>query len=194
MSAATYLTNEDVQNYGSDLLDVTQRAALDAVVPALQHLEQQNVELQRRLAVEARRNLDAAVERAVPNFREVDRDPRWHSWLSGVDILTGRARQVLLNDAIASTDAGRVAAFFRKFQSEVGDQSAGAQASSTASNRTRSSSGKQLYTRDQVKQLYRAHQQGAYAGREVEWARQEADIIRASGEGRILGGTDVAGK
>jgi len=28
---------------------------------------------------------------------------------------------------------------------------------------------------------------GAYAGREVEWARQEADIIAASREGRVSG-------
>jgi hypothetical protein len=34
----------------------------------------------------------------------------------------------------------------------------------------------------------------AYAGREAEWARIDADIVRASVGGRILGGTDVAGK
>jgi hypothetical protein len=42
--------------------------------------------------------------------------------------------------------------------------------------------------------LYRAHQQGAYNGREAEWNRQEVDIIRAGAEGRIVGGVDVAGK
>jgi hypothetical protein len=120
----------------------------------------------------------------------VDRDPRWISWLSGVDALTGRARQVLLDDAIASTDANRVAAFFQKFMREAGDTPA----SAAAPGRARSSSGKPIYTRSQVTQLYRAHQQGAYTGREAEWARQEHDIIRAGAEGRILGGTDVAGK
>ena len=67
----------------------------------------------------------------------------------------------------------------------------GAQPSSTRGHRA---SGKPIYTRDAIKQFYRAHQQSAYNGREAEWARQEADIIRASGEGRILGGVDVAGK
>jgi hypothetical protein len=187
-----WLTVEDEQNYGRELLDVSQRAALHAVAPHLQEIERQNAELQRRLAIEARRNLDARVERAVPNFREVDRDPRWLHWLAGTDALTGRPRQVLLNDAIASTDANRVAEFFRKFQQEAGTQTASASAP-TYSGRTRSS-GKQVYTRDDVKRLYRMHQQGAYAGREAEWAKQEVDIIRAGAEGRILGGTDVAGK
>jgi hypothetical protein len=74
---AAWLTTEDEQNYGRELLDVSQRAALHAVAPAIQDLRQQGAELQRRLAIEARRNLDQAVERAIPNYQEVDRDPRW---------------------------------------------------------------------------------------------------------------------
>jgi hypothetical protein len=85
-----WLTNEDVQNYGSELIDLTQRSALHAVAPHLQEIERQNAELQRQLAKEARRNLDAAVERAIPNYREVDRDPRWHNWLLQTDPLSGR--------------------------------------------------------------------------------------------------------
>jgi hypothetical protein len=185
-----YLTQEDVQNYGNDLLDVAQRSALHAVAPHLMSLEQQNQELQRRLAQEARHRLDQQVERQVPNYREIDRDPKWHNFLRGTDPYTGQPFQSLLNIAIVDGDANRVAAIFRGFMNQTGDTQ---HAYSAAPNRTRSS-GKSFYTRDQVKQLYRAHQQGAYAGREQEWARQEVDIIRAGAEGRIIGGTDVAGK
>jgi hypothetical protein len=185
-----YLTQDDVNNYGSDLLDVTQRAALHAVAPAIQDLQQQGAELQRRLAIEARRNLDHAVERQILNFREVDKDPRWLQWLAGTDALTGRSRQTLLNDAIASTDANRVAEFFRKFQQEAGST----QTAAAAPSRARSSGRPTIYTRAQIRDLYSAHRQGAYAGREAEWARQEHDIIRAGAENRILGGVDVAGK
>jgi hypothetical protein len=99
---------------------------------------------------------------------------------------------VLLNDAIASGDANRIAAFFRGFQQEAGNTQPPAYAN-TASTRTRSS-GRPIYTRTQIKEIYRPHQQGAYVGREAEYARLDADIIRASAEGRILGGVDVAGK
>ncbi len=61
--------------------DFAQRAALHAVAPHLQASEQQNLELQNRLAREARHRLDQQVERAVPNYREIDQDPRWHQWL-----------------------------------------------------------------------------------------------------------------
>ena len=82
--------------------DFAQRAALHAVAPHLQASEQQNLELQNRLAREARARLDAAVERAVPNYREIDQEPRWHNWLRSVDPLSGRVRQTLLDEAIAS--------------------------------------------------------------------------------------------
>jgi hypothetical protein len=88
------------------------------------------------LAIEARRNLDQRVASAVPNYQEIDRDPRWHRWLLEIDSLTGRPRQQLLNDAIASTDAGRVAAFFRGFQQKAGDTQSPASASA-ASGRAR---------------------------------------------------------
>ena len=56
--------------------------------------------------------------------------------------------------------------------------------SSQAHSRT-SSFGKPTYTRPQIQQLYDRHRKGGSAGREAEWARQEADIIAASREGRI---------
>jgi hypothetical protein len=52
-----YLTNNDYENYGSELIDLTQRAAAQVVAPHLQSLEQQNLDLQRRLAQESRRNI-----------------------------------------------------------------------------------------------------------------------------------------
>src|SRR5262249_969770 len=113
-----YLTEQDVQNYGNDLIDFTRRAAAEAVSPHLARLDQENADLRNRLAREARRSLDQMVEAAVPNFREVDRDPRWHRWLLGVDLYSGRVRQQLLNEAIAAASAPRVISFFRGFLNE----------------------------------------------------------------------------
>jgi hypothetical protein len=208
--APAYLTETDVQNYGNDLLDVTQRAALHAVAPHLQALESQNAELQRRLAVEARRNLDQQVELAVPNYREIDRDPRWHRWLLGVDVLSGRVRQQLLNEAISTAQALRVISFFKGFLNEeaatghndpalTSHQPAAPReaaidlGSLAAPGRARPATGgdaslppeRPIYTRAQIRDLYSAQRKGAYVGREAEWARQEADIIAAGREGRI---------
>src|SRR6478752_6622152 len=96
---------QDQESRRSDV-DFAQRAAVYAVAPHLQNLEQQNSELRQRLAIEARHSLDQRVEQALPNYREIDRDPRWHRWLLSVDPLSGCTRQQLLNQAVASTDAG----------------------------------------------------------------------------------------
>ena len=79
----------------------------------------------------------------------------------------------------AATQPG-IVAFFRGFLQQGG--SAGG--SQTARARP---SGKPTYTREQIKQLYEQHRRGAYAGREAEWNRLEADIIAAIREGRVQG-------
>ena len=179
-----WLTEQDRQTYGDELLDMSARAALHAVSPALQDLRQANAELQRRLAQEQRHRLDQAVERALPDFRDRDRDPNWHRWLLGTDVLSGEVRQRLLNAAIQRGDTTAVLAFFKSYEREAG----GTQSSSPAPGRTRSaSSGKQTYTRPQIAALYEQRRQGLWAGREAEWARIEHDIFAAQKEGRVQG-------
>jgi hypothetical protein len=119
---------------------------------------------------------------AAPNWREINRNPRWLQWLQEIDSLSGRTRQQLLNDATAAGDAPRVIAFFRGFQQEVGQAPGRARPARPE---------KPIYTRAQIAQLYSAHRKGAYVGREAEWARQDADIIAAGREGRIRGAEPV---
>jgi hypothetical protein len=196
MTQYSFLTRSDVENYGSDLVDFAQRAAAHAMAPHLQNLSAENAELQRRLARESRLRLDQQVEAAIPNFREIDQDPRWHQWLLGIDPLNGRVRQQLLNDAIASGSFARVRAFFNGFLQQHQEHGATAEPTShTNTGRRRPANyGKPTYTRAQIAQLYDQHRRGVYRGREAEWARQEADIIAASREGRVVNPMDVHGK
>jgi hypothetical protein len=175
---ASYLTQADLDNYGSELLDVTQRAAMQAVDPYLQQLSQQHADLRQRQAREQRRNLDQRVAELVPDYREVDRDPRWHQWLMGVDLMSGRIRQALLNEAINAGNAGRVKKFFDDFRGQQG-QSAG------VSSGRRLAATKPFYTRDQITQLYDQRRRGAFNGREAEWNQIEKDLFDAQKEGRI---------
>jgi hypothetical protein len=189
-----WLTQNDVDAYGTELIDLTQRSALHALAPTLQNLEQANAELRQRLAIEARRNLDQRVAAAVPDYQQIDRDPRWHQWLRAPDPLSGVPRQQLLNDAIASGSATRVRAFFEGFRQEVGGTQSHASARTTSRTRSASSPRGRVYTRAEIAQLYEHHRKGAYAGRDAEWQRLEYDIIRAGAEGRVLNPVDVTGK
>ena len=192
---ADYLTRKDVDDYGHDLVDFAQRAAAQALTPHLQHLDQQNAELHQRLARTSRLALDQSVEQAVPNYRDIDRDPAWHDWLRSSDPLSSQPRQFLLNDAIAQGDAPRVIAFFKGFERASQAAPPAPQHRAAASRAsTRPSPSGTIYTRAQISKLYDQHRRGAYVGREAEWDRLEFDIIRAGAEGRIAGGVDLHGK
>jgi hypothetical protein len=176
----SYLTHQDVENYGPELIDVTQRAALHAVTPHLQMIAEDNAMLRNRLAVEARHRLDAQVERAVPDYREIDHNPLWHRWLLGIDSLSGRVRQLLLNEAISAGDARRVKEFFAQFKREAG----GAQ--TPAASRSRSSrapSGQQIYTPKMIGQIYERRRKGEFS--DEAFAKIEADIFDAQKSGRV---------
>jgi hypothetical protein len=133
------------------------------------------------LAIEARHRLDGQVEQAVPNYREIDRDPRWHTWLLGIDPLSGKIRQQVLNDAIAAGSAPRVVAFFRGFEQEQGGTGHRAAGRSTARDRSAAQS-KPFYTRANIKQNYELHQKGAFWQRgRMESARTRHDCRPARG-------------
>jgi hypothetical protein len=57
------ITSQDHEAYGSDLVDFSKRAAIDAVGPALQQLRQENNNLRSM----AQRSQRADIERALDN-------------------------------------------------------------------------------------------------------------------------------
>jgi hypothetical protein len=112
----------------------------------------------------------------------------------GVDLMSGRVRQQLLNEAINAGNATQVKSIFDGYRrSGSSSQSAGSGSSSRSAGRTRSTAGP-IYSRDQIARLYEQHRKGAYAGREQEWQRLEHDIIAAGREGRVINPVDLAGK
>jgi hypothetical protein len=161
------ITQDDVQNYGTDLLDFTQRAAIQAVSPHLQYLQGENEQLRQRLAQESRARLDAAVEQTIPNFREIDADPAWHRWLLQPDPLTGAIRQQVLDDAIAQGSLSRVQAFFSGFMQEHGGaRHAGARPAPRGRSAMPPSG--RVYTRDEIKRAYELHRTGKLVGPQWE--------------------------
>ena len=188
MTERSYLTQKDVANFGHELLNVAQRAAMHALEPELQRIDRQNAMLGRQLAVERQRGLYAALDRESPGWREVDSDPSWVGWLHGLHALSGLPRQRHLDNAVMRGDAHRVVALFRDFLATRGQR-----APQPRQERPTMASGA-IYTRPQIAALYAAHRKGAYAGREAEWNALEADFVRAAREGRIIGAKSIAGR
>jgi hypothetical protein len=176
----SFLTKDDEDLYGRDLISFSMRAAAQAVAPTVQALERQNAELAQQVARETRKNLDQGVAAAIPNYREIDQDPRWHRWLLGVDSLNGRVRQDLLNAAIDRGDVVACVAMFRGFLREY---RAASETSATAPGRSRSSGVKPIYTNESIKDLYAQRRKGAFT--EDQWKSIEGDLAAALKEGRV---------
>jgi hypothetical protein len=192
MTQYSFLTQDDVQNYGGDLVDFAQRAAAHAMAPHLQDLQQQNAELKNRLDQQTRRDLNATLDAQLPNWRDIDSSPGWRQWLAQPDPLSGIERQRLLNDAIQRGHSSRVLGFFNGFlQENTGHYDSGYEQSQRARRRV-AASGQPGFTREQIAKMYRLRQQGYYD--DQQWARLEAQIIAAGREGRIAGGLDLNGK
>jgi hypothetical protein len=177
-----YLDQGDVDYWGHGGVGSIGRISETFLAPHLENLQAQQHELRKQLARERRVRLDAQVSELVPDWRSIDKNPAWHKWLVGVDPLSGRVRQILLNEAIDNSNARQVQEIFRQYMAQAGQPALGAPLTRTGHSRQ----GGRVYTRAEIKKIYDDHLRGAYQGRDVDWARQEADIIAASREGRIL--------
>src|SRR5262249_6557808 len=103
------ITQDDVTNYGSELIDLTRRAAVDAVSTALNQLRAENQALRQMAARSQNATIQQELDRQIPGWRATYQDPRFADWLAAPDDYSGAVRSQLLRDAVAKGDGGRVA-------------------------------------------------------------------------------------
>jgi len=211
----TLITPEDTQNYGQDLIDLTRRAALDAVTPQLTALEQENQRLTQRLTKQSQMGVVQTLDQQIPNWREINNDIRFKRWLSLPDIYSGVVRKQTLDAAYQAASAPRVLAFFKGFIADEAIVAGNATPDPTqieqptppaprvaavplerlaAPGRARPAGGndapnvpadKPVFTRHQITAFYDDVRRGVYAGREPEKAAFERSIFAAQNDGRI---------
>jgi len=182
---ASYLTREDEQNFGPELLDVAIRAARHAVSPELQRLHEENQELQGQLNSATKMTIDRELDAAVPDWRQINADERFHSWLLMPEPYSGVIRDRLLKDAAAAGDAQRLINFFRGFLREQGGAGQPAAAGHASQRSSRASSGQRIYDRSEITRMWTLRRQGKID--DQAWLRWEHELCRASAEGRVRG-------
>jgi hypothetical protein len=208
------VTEADVESYGDsiDMMRKVSREELSAVTGKLSKIEQLVNQMQTQVVPQVQnvaRTQQATAEqtfwgeltRQVPNFREVNDNDQFQSWLLEVDPLTGYSRQVYLEDAQKNLDANRVARFFLTWLESTG-QAANAQNSNPppaskseleqqiAPGKSRAGAGPatpqaKTYTPKDITDFFEQVRKGAFKGREAERDRIERDIFAAQREGRI---------
>jgi hypothetical protein len=113
-----YLTDADVKEYGHDVIDLAKRAAKEAIEPELLALREENKHLKQLNSETAHNVVIEMLSDAVPNWAEINKDPKFKAWMRSEDFYSGRIRQEMLNEAAAAHNARRVIAFYKGFLTE----------------------------------------------------------------------------
>ena len=202
-SSNTLITEQDKEAFGSDLLDLIDRASEQKVAEFRGHnsqLMEEIKELKGKLGNVSERQVVSDQDRfvaklaaQVPNWETLNVDQGFLAWLAEVDPIYGLPRQVALSNAYESSDADRTATIFKQYQGMLAPtqqrpsqqlQSQVAPTRSRASSAPATSAGdKPIYSQDQIANFYNEWIKGHIDPAEAE--RIEKDINAAYSEGRI---------
>lgn len=197
---------KDVENFGADMVEMVQRYAENVFRAMSSQFSGKAAALEARIAeVEKTVNgvsqkADDTLERqywdglkqAVPDWEQINEDPRWLAWLGEVDPVYGVPRQMALDNAQKALNVRQTAAVFNAFKATL---PAPARAESLATQVAPSSAAPvaqapapaapKIYSAKAVEKFYKDFALGKYQGREAEAERLMAEIDRAAAEGRI---------
>ncbi len=206
------VTAEEASEYGEDFLSVVGRRAREEMAPVIQGYEAKIKELDARLkgvngAVQqtSHEKLLSNLDEKLPNWRQLNTNEEFLSWLRLPDPYSGAIRHDMLKAAYAQGNANRVAAFFNGFLAEeaaVAPVNAEPDASVTkvpkvplqnlaAPGRAKTAASanapaeKPIFTRTQIATFYSDVAAGKFRGRDTEKNKVEAQIFDAQREGRI---------
>jgi hypothetical protein len=205
------ITEEDISSYGTDLIDMARRVAMDTVGPEIEALRAENARLTSRVQSTSKRELFATLDQRMPTWRQVNTDPRFIAWLNLPNVYTGKVRKTMLNDAVNGAQAPQVLQMFKDFLAEAQatghvpqnppiEQQQDAPphkpavdlATLAAPGKARPAQGdaqvpadKPIYSHAQIANYYSEKRRGLWANRIAEWNQLEADFIAAGREGRV---------
>lgn len=197
------ITEDEVEEFGSDMIDVMRKASRETVQPILDNIRQENAALRAQLQQitqnvgnmsqhQHHNTMESFLDQRVPDWRQINENQNFWGWLDTMDPLMGSSRREALTHAWQMGDGNRVVAFFQSYladsapaqQADTQLREAAAPGRSRAAGGDGASQEKPVWTPKSVQQFYSDVRRGAYAGREAEQRRIEADIVAAPNEGR----------
>jgi hypothetical protein len=123
--------------------------------------------------------LEQRLDQAMPGWRAVAAEERWGRWISAINPATGQVRSGQFVDAVQQGDARYVIATLQRYLQEKRENWP-----IREPGQSQPRPEKPYYTRAQIRENFRQHQRGAYAGREADWEALQRDMLLAPLEGR----------
>ena len=166
--------------------------------------EYQQSDRQERQAT-AQERFFTTLDDRLPNWREVNEDSDFHSWLAEVHPYTGQARQAHLTDAEKNLDVGRVVSIFQDFLDQSGRTAPQGKGDNVPAPEPEPQEkpkpknvqpskrkadappqdNKKTYTRAEIEKHYAERTQGKWGSRLDEWERIAKDMKRAVANGEV---------
>jgi len=115
------LTEEEINDYGPELVDIMRRVASETAAPLneeIGRLRSQMGHVQQETGNAFLNRMNSTIGAAIPNWNDLNRDPRFIEWSQLPDVFSNAIRKQLMQDAWNSGDPHRVIAFFRAYLAE----------------------------------------------------------------------------
>lgn len=197
---------KDVDAFGADMIEMVNRqaervyaamskqladatAALDA---RMQGIEERFTGVHAQTQSTREDAFYAALSSAVPNWEQINADPKWLEWLAKVDQVYGQSKQQALDAAYSALDAQRTIGIFKAFleaqpKPRPADSLATqvAPATSGAPPTAQAAPVKRIIGQQEIQQFYHDVRRGLYTTRQAEMQRRENEINEALAEGRV---------
>lgn len=209
----SHVTAEEIEDYGSDMIDVVKRAAREEFEPLLAQLQQENGQLrgllgsvQESTVRNDRQTMLDTLDGEVANWRELNAQPEFLGWLENVDPYSGHKKLDLLRQAFEGNNVSRVKAFFKGYLNENAAFSTRQEPSTAGQephvnldtlvapgrasdgNDTRAQEGNatvRAFTQQEIGSFYNDVNRGVYRNNPDEKNRIEAEIFEAQSANQI---------
>lgn len=209
LQASRLISAEEEGEWGKELLTVVGKKAKEELLPELEQLRREVSTIKGQVAssneqvsLTAREQMFANLDRALPDWRALNTNPKFVEWLGLPDGFSDDIRQTRLDEAVGRNDAAKVLQFFRGFLAEEAataprPQPAPARVQAdpltrlAAPGRARTAAAnnapaeKPYYSTREISQFYADVRAGKYRNNEAEKDRIERDMFLAQGEGRV---------
>lgn len=120
------VTEDDIKVFGADLIEVQRKVAREVAMEfqdTVAELRSENDKLRQQLtttgAQVSEASFDQRLHRLVPDFDQINADPRWIDWLEEVDPILRGPRKSIAQGAFNSGDAEAVAHYVSLFKKTV---------------------------------------------------------------------------
>lgn len=106
---------EAAELFGEDLVNYIRERSQAEAERRIAELKQSQQAVEQRIAQSEHERFFAQVDAAIPNWRDIDKDPAWLGWLEEYDPMLGAPRQAAVNQAVKERDAMRAIHLFNTF-------------------------------------------------------------------------------